>query len=74
MKVILGSAVGTMPKLRAGQSEFRITFRERDFYRLQNVLKDIEAQPASSTRNKVVLSPVGAEGEAATHFHFVPRL
>jgi hypothetical protein len=63
IKVSLGSVVGTTPRLRAGQSEFRVPLRKRNFYRLQNVLRDTEAQPASSTRDNVVLW--GEKGEAA---------
>jgi len=72
--------VGTTLTLRAGHSEFKIPLRKRDFYGLQNVLRNTGAQPASSTRDNVVLSSVGGGGRSGggvkvtTHLHLVPRL
>ena len=79
IKASLGIVVGTTPRLRAGHSEFRIPLRKRNFCRLQNVLSDTGAQPASSTRDNVVLSPVGRGGRSGrgvkvNYLHLVPRL
>jgi hypothetical protein len=70
-----GGVVGTTPRLRAGHSEFRIPLRKMDFYQPQNVLSDTGVQPASSTRDNVVLSPVWGGGRSgrgvkfSTHLH-----
>jgi len=80
IKVGLGRVVGTTPRLQARHSEFRIPLRKRDFYRLLNVLSDNGAQPASSTSDNMVFSPVGGGRRSGwgvnltTHLHLVPRL